>query len=129
MNVIVVVPLKKIYEKKAMSVTIETINGSFTLKARHIDFISIVKPGVLTVKTENGQEDVMGVDTGIMVKKKNRVTISVRNAVQGTAIGNIEKHIEEHYSSLDDKQRALNTGIVGLERDLAKSIYDLKNTG
>ena len=58
-------------------------NGSFCLEPRDIDFVSALVPGLLMYIAETGQEVIVAIDEGTLVKCGDDVFVSTYNAFRG----------------------------------------------
>ena len=83
MQVKVIVPSGVLAEQQAIKLVAEASDGSFCLLPRHIDFVAVLVPGILSLTSVNGEETFFAVDEGHLVKHGTDVRVSAWNALQG----------------------------------------------
>ena len=100
-NFEIVTPEKTIIKEKVISVTVPTTEGEITVLAHHIPIVSILKPGIITVRKEDASIDIMSVSGGFIEVLKNKIVIMADTAERAEDIDT--KRAEEA------KQRAEET--------------------
>jgi F0F1-type ATP synthase epsilon subunit len=75
MQVKVFAPFKIYFEGPAASISAVNETGAFDILPRHKNFMSLLKPCVLTVREPGKQDFAMDVDRGIMHVKTDKVTV------------------------------------------------------
>jgi F-type H+-transporting ATPase subunit epsilon len=93
MRLKVLLPSEVLLDAAVTKVTAEAENGAFCLLPRHIDFVAALLPGLLSFETEDGQEEFLAVDEGILVKCGAQVLVSTRQAVRGPDLGTLRQAI------------------------------------
>ena len=84
MNLKVLTPVETVCDEEVRSVVAEGKDGSFCLKPRHVDFVSALVPGLLSfLHADDGREEFLAVDRGILTKEGPEVLVSVRSAEPG----------------------------------------------
>ncbi|MBD3346649.1 MAG: F0F1 ATP synthase subunit epsilon [Chitinivibrionales bacterium] len=126
MKLTIMIPTGVIYDKQIKKVTVETNNGRYTLLPNHIDFITLVVPGIIDLEQENNSHVFIAADEGVLVKQKDNVWVSLRNAVKGGELGSLQTTVDEHYRTISEKEQKNRTSIARLERDMAQSIYEFE---
>jgi F-type H+-transporting ATPase subunit epsilon len=116
-------------DQEVAKVTAEAENGSFCLLPRHIDFVAALVPGILRFESSGGKEQFLAVDEGILVKCGQEVSVSTRNAVQGSELGTLMRTVEEQFEVLDDRERVTRSALAKLEADLVRRFMDLGKHG
>ncbi|NIO10483.1 MAG: F0F1 ATP synthase subunit epsilon, partial [Deltaproteobacteria bacterium] len=91
MRLKVLLPTEVIVDEEVAKVVAEAGNGSFCLLSRHVDFVAALVPGLLSFDTPEGEEVFLAVDGGILVKCKQDVLVSTRNAIRGPDLGELRK--------------------------------------
>lgn len=71
----VVTPERVVLKESIRQVTVPTRDGEITVLPNHTPLISILKPGVIELKKENGEMEVMSVSGGFIEVLKNKVVI------------------------------------------------------
>ena len=72
MNLRVMTPYSIALNTPVSQVTFEAVDGFFTLKPKHMDFVNVLKPGILSYK-KDGKEAFIACNRGVVVKKGDEV--------------------------------------------------------
>ena len=71
----VVTPERVVLKESISQVTVPTRAGEITVLPNHEPLISVLKPGVIELKKENGDMEIMSVSGGFIEVLKNKVVI------------------------------------------------------
>lgn len=93
----------------------ETREGSFGLLPGRLDCVASLVPGILTYETEAGGEVYVAVDEGTLVKTGSDVSLSVRNALGGTDLGQLHEAVEREFLTLDAEQQSVRAALAKME--------------
>ena len=63
------------YDGACASLTVPTLDGLYGVQAKHEDVILAVAPGMLTVKTDTGEEIVAAVSLGVLKMEDNEALL------------------------------------------------------
>jgi F-type H+-transporting ATPase subunit epsilon len=99
-------------------------NGSFVVLPRHIDFATALVPGILYYQ-QNGQKHYVAIDLGILVKREERVWVSVLQAIQSDHLEHLAQVINEEFRSLDEQQKQATTALTRLEVSFMRGMVDI----
>ena len=66
-------------------------------------------------------------DEGVMVKTGLDVLISVRRAVSGTDLGQLQDLVEKEFLTLDEREQSVRTVMAKLESGLLRRFATLKH--
>ena len=122
----IITPAEITVLKGVVKIAAESETGLFCLLPRHIDFVSSLVPGILSYTTENGEELSVAVDEGILVKKMDKVTVSVRAAIKGKEPGSLKKTVEEQIEAVDEREKKSRQILAKLESDFARRFLEIK---
>ena len=125
MTLKVMVPERVMVKTSTTKVIAEARNGSFCLLPRHIDFVSVLVPGILIYESE-GEEHYLAVDEGILVKCGFEVWISVLNAVESDDLGELELTVRKQFKRLDEDERQSRSALEKLEADFVRRFIELQ---
>ncbi len=125
MKLQIMTPIEVLLEEEVVKVTAEGPNGSFCLLPRHIDFVSLLAPGVLVFEDADGLESFVALDEGVLVKCGNEVLVSVLNAARSPDLGHLRCIVEEQFRALDEHERAVRTTLARLETDFVRRFLEL----
>lgn len=103
----------KIYSENISSVILPSIEGDICILKEHFNFISILKSGIITIKTIDNKDDYFVVDTGYIKVINNNVYILSNKAVN---IKNI------NLSEIKDNQNKIKE-IINNKENLKNNLY------
>jgi F-type H+-transporting ATPase subunit epsilon len=119
-------PTEVFVNEEVRKVIAEAENGFFCLLPRHVDFTAALVPGLLIFEKSDGEEEFLGVDEGILVKRGSEVLVSTRNAVRVDDLGDLKQTILEQFRTLDDRERSVRSAVAKLEANLVRRFMGLK---
>ena len=125
MKLRIMTPIEVLLEEEVAKVTTEGPNGSFCLLPRHIDFVSLLSPGVLVFETADGHESFVALGEGVLVKCGAEVMASVLNAARSPDLAHLRQIVEEQFRELDEHERAVRTSLAKLETDFVRRFLEL----
>lgn len=119
----IILPSKIFLEREVDKLVVEGINGYHGVFPRHIDFVSILVPGILTI-SNNGNDEFYASDSGVLVKCKGKVVISIRNIIKGPALENLKNILNEKYKKIGEQERTLRSSLAKLESDFVRKLLE-----
>jgi len=129
MNLKIMLPSQVLLEEKVTRIVAEGAEGYFGLLPGHIDFTTILVPGLLMISSAKGHEELLAVDQGVLVKRGPDVWISTRNAIRNADLGRAKNLVEEQFKTLDDRERMARSATAKLEADIIRRFMELKKNG
>ena len=122
----VLLPTSVFIDQPARKVTAEAEDGAFTLLPRHIDFVTILVPGIFSFVPADADEPVyLAMADGVLVKRGFDVMVSARNAIRGDDLATLWQTVHEEFYKLDERERQARSIIAALEISLARQIAAL----
>jgi len=94
--------------------------GSFSLLPRHQDWVSVLRPGLLSYLDESAAERHVAVDSGVLVKCADQVRVAVRRAVLGDDLATLQRTVEQEFMRLDEHNRATRDALARLESGMVR---------
>lgn len=125
MTLKILLPQKIYLDVTTTKIIAEAVNGSFTLLPRHIDFLSVIVPGILIYEKDE-QEFFVAVNHGILVKSGFDVMVSVRSAVEGPDLGTLEQIVREQFEAVDEQEQNARMMLSRLEVDFIRHYLELQ---
>jgi F-type H+-transporting ATPase subunit epsilon len=126
MTLLVLLPEKVLLRRPVEKIVAEGQSGSFGLLPRHVDFVEVLVPGILAfVPTDESDEVFVAVDDGLLVKCGREVRVSVRNAVIGPELGELEQTVRDRFQQIDAREQTMRTALAKLESEVIRSFIDL----
>lgn len=127
MTLRVLLPEEVVLERKVRKVVAEGENGSFGLLPRHVDYVEPLVPGILSFVPVGDEDEVfVAVDEGVLVKCGGEVLVSVRNAMVGPDLGDLEATVRTHFQRIDKRERAMRTALAKLESEVVHRFIEME---
>lgn len=122
----VVTPEKVVLKKQILQVTVPTEDGEITVLPEHIPLMSILKPGVIEMKLEDGELEVMSVSGGFIEVMRDKIVILADTAERADELD--EARIEEAKARAEERKKKLENVdevqfaniAVQLEKEMAR---------
>ena len=122
----VVTPEKVVLKKQILQVTVPTEDGEITVLPEHIPLMSILKPGVIEMKLEDGELEVMSVSGGFIEVMRDKIIILADTAERADELD--EARIEEARARAEARKKDLENVddvqfaniAVQLEKEMAR---------
>ena len=107
LNLSVVTPEKKIFEGNITSLTAPGINGEFGVLPEHTPFSTVLSPGVVNYKKEDGAEEMLAVSGGYIEVTRDKIILLVETAEKPEEIDieTIKRRKEEKEKLLKSKSK------------------------
>jgi F-type H+-transporting ATPase subunit epsilon len=102
----IVTPERIVLTRDIFQVTVPTTNGEITVLADHIPLVSILKPGVLEIKTVEGKTEIMSVSGGFLEVMRDKIVVLADTAERAEELD--EKRIEEARVKAEERKREVS---------------------
>lgn len=122
----VLLPTEILADERVTKIIAHAENGSFCLLPRHIDFVAALAPGILSMTKQNGREEFIAVDRGILVKCGRDVFVSTPHAVRGEKLETLKRAVREQFHQLDERERTARSALSRLEADFVRRFVELR---
>jgi F-type H+-transporting ATPase subunit epsilon len=127
MSLGIYLPTKIYWQAETISkVVVEGLEGYFTLLPRHIDYVSVLVPGILTAEDQSGKTLYFAVDHGSLVKQGSLVRIATRNCILGEDFDALSTIVATEFYQIDDLEKKARTALTGLEHSMLRRFAELK---
>lgn len=124
MKLTVWLPTEVLLEEDVSRIKAEAENGWFGLLPRHVDFVTALVPGVMTLEPRGKPEEYLAVDRGILVKCGQQVSVSTRNAIRGTNLAELKQAAERQFQERAEREKAARALEAKLEADLVRGLLE-----
>ncbi len=121
----IITPERIVYEASAKEIVLPTEQGEIAVLPHHIPLVSLLKAGVVRVKTENNDEEIMAVSSGIIEVNGMNLTVLADTAERADELE--EEKIEQARVAAEKLMTERRHDDVGfadatalLERELAR---------
>jgi F-type H+-transporting ATPase subunit epsilon len=128
MKLRVLLPERVAVDERVVKVTAEAEDGAFCLLPRHVDFVAALVPGLLVFDSEGGNEILLAVDQGVLVKCGDEVLVSTARVIGGRPLGELQRAVEDELEALDDRQRRARSALGKIEADFIRRLVELEGT-
>lgn len=116
MKLKIVLPFEVFTEKTEVSrIVAESQEGSFGLWPHRLDCVAALTPGILIYETEANGEAYVAVDEGVLIKTGMDLLVSVRNAIAGTDLGQLQEMVEREFQTLNEREQSVRTVMAKME--------------
>jgi len=125
MKLKIMIPTRIFLEKEVTKIIGHARNGSFCLLPRHIDFVTILSPGLLYFESEKNKGEFLAIDRGTLVKCGDEVLISILHAIGGADIGKLKEQVEKQFYVQDEQEKKARSALTKLEINFIRRFMDL----
>ena len=127
MNLKILLPFRVFADLKGIKrIVAETPLGSFGLLPQRLDCVAALAPGILIYETDAGGEKYVAIDEGILVKAEADVFVSVRNAIEGTEMGNLHKAVQQEFLKIDENEKKLRSVLARIELSFIRRLEEFR---
>ncbi len=119
-------PTTILVDEPAQRISGEGSEGSFTLLPRHIDYVTVLPPSLLSFINAQDDEIFVALDEGILVKTGDLVRVSARNAVHSNDLGQLHQVLEQQFREHDEHEQRARSAALRLESDLVRQFLELR---
>ena len=114
-------------ETGVASLVVESIAGSLGLLPHRLDCTAALTPGILIYKNESGREVYIATDDGVLVKTGFQVFVSVRNAILGLNLADLQKTVKEKFLKETSEELKMRNAMEAMESNFIRRLTVLKN--
>ncbi|MFW6140424.1 MAG: F0F1 ATP synthase subunit epsilon [Acidobacteriota bacterium] len=125
MKLKVLLPSQVFLEEEVNKISGEALNGSFTILPKHLDFVTVLQPGLLYFKSDK-KESFLAVDKGVLLKVGSKVLVSARSAVKAEDLEDVRQKVEEKYKELNEKEKKSRSVLAKFESDFIRRFLELE---
>jgi F-type H+-transporting ATPase subunit epsilon len=94
-------------------IVMETSEGAFGLLPQRLDCVAALVPGIFMYETE--REHYIAIDEGIMIKAGEEISVSVRNAIRGASLEELNQSVEKEFKRLDESEKEIRSSMAKME--------------
>lgn len=126
MSLQILLPFKVFAQKElVLKIVAETTNGFVGFLPNRLDCIVPLVPGILRYETAEDGVVFIAVDEGLLVKTGPRVVVSVRHAVGGVDLGQLQEAVEKEFLNLDEREKIVRGAMAKLENSFIRRYMEL----
>lgn len=123
MNLKILLPFRVFAtETGVVRILADTSAGSLGILPHRMDFVAVLAPGILVYKTSAGGEAYVAVDEGVMIKTGSEVHVSVRNAIAGSNLRELQQTVEREFRVLNEHEQNVRSVMSEMQSAFISSI-------
>ena len=126
MTLKILLPTLKFLEEKVEKVKGEGFEGEFCLKPRHIDYATVLIPGIFSYVSTSGKENYIALDQGILVKQGPKVIMVTRRAIAGE-LGQLNNEVKNMLTERDEREKQNRSAVAMLEIGFIKRFLEFSH--
>lgn len=126
MRLRILLPTEIVADESAEKITASGQHGSFTLLPRHVDYLVVLLPGLLSWQPLQSEEQFAAVDGGLLVKHGPDVLVSTRRAVLGTDLETLHDTIRQEFLAIDERERVARSVVARLEAGFVRRFLEME---
>lgn len=112
-------------QAEVVRIVAETRDGSFGFMPHRLDCVASLIPGILFYETASRNKFYTAIDEGVLVKFGLEVLISVRNAIRGSDLGDLQAEVKKQFLTLDEQQQSERAIMAKLETNVVRSLVEM----
>jgi len=115
-NLKLLLPFQIFLEKNKVSrLLADTPGGSFGFWPYRQDCVTALKPGILTYEIEGEGEVYVAIDQGVLIKTGLDVLVSVRNAISGVNLSELQQAVAKEFLQLSVQEQNVRSVMKKME--------------
>ena len=126
MRLLLSVPTDILLEEATEKVIAESPAGSFCLLPLHVDFATVLVPGLLTFTRPDGEEVAVAVDHGALVKVGDEVRVACQRAFVAGDAASAAAAVRERFEAESERDKRARAALARLESDVVRRLGELR---
>jgi F-type H+-transporting ATPase subunit epsilon len=126
MHLKLLLPWRVLVDEPVTQLTAEAADGAVTIRPRHVDYATLLVPGILSFRrAPGGDEQFAAVDRGVLVKRAGEVFISARDAVLGDKLEELEETVRTTFEERAGRETQLQATLARLNSDFIRRLVEM----
>ncbi len=109
-------------ETSVSRIIVDTSAGSLGILPHRMDCVAALIPGILVYEIGESGEAYIAVDNGILIKTGFDVLVSVRNAVGGLDLNELQETVEQQFMILNEHEKTVRSVMSEMESAFIRRI-------
>ncbi len=126
MKLVLSVPTGVLVDTSVGKIVAESDRGSFCVLPRHADTATLLVPGLLAYTGVDGDEVIVAVDEGVLVKTGEQVRVACQRAVVAGDLGSAEATVRERFQTQSEHEKRARSALLRLEADILRRLGELR---
>jgi F-type H+-transporting ATPase subunit epsilon len=128
MNLKILLPHRIFAQKNDVSrIVAETGDGSTGLLPQRLDCVAALVPGILVYTTPADGTVYVAVDEGVLVKSGAEVLVSVRHAIGGAGLRDLQASVQREFLVIDAQDREVRAAVAKMEGAFAGRFVEFQH--
>ena len=127
MKLLLSVPTGVLVDTSVGKIVAESDRGAFCVLPNHADTAILLVPGLLAYTGPNGDEVIVAVDDGVLVKAGEQVRVACRRAVVAGDLGSAEATVRERFQTQSEHEKRARSALLRLEADILRRLGELRS--
>jgi F-type H+-transporting ATPase subunit epsilon len=106
-------------------IVMETSEGAFGLLPQRLDCVAALVPGIFTYETAS--ENYIAIDEGVMIKAGEEILVSVRNAIHGASLKELNQSVEKEFKRLNEREKETRSSMAKMESGFIVSLEKFRD--
>jgi F-type H+-transporting ATPase subunit epsilon len=111
----VLTPRRELLREDIARLRLPARDGVVGILPHHIDYVTVLVPGVATYERRDEGEAFLGIDEGLLVKRGADVLVATRNAVAGRDLGHVRRGLWQKIAERRDREAQARAAVARLE--------------
>lgn len=125
MTLRVVTPTEVVVDAEVVKVIAEAADGAFCLLPRRLDTVALLVPGLLLYQDPEGDESLLAVDGGVLIKCGPRVWVACGEAVAADDLDAVRDTVRRRFRVRSERERRAAAALAKLEVDIMRRLGEL----
>lgn len=126
MRLTIAIPNRIAVDEPVAKVSARGRHGAFTLLPRHLDYVVLLEPGILTYAGDDGTERYVAVDGGVLTKTGPDVRVSTLAAVPGDRLDDLERTVADTFRRLDETEQSTRLAQARIENQVLHEMFEFE---
>lgn len=113
-------------KENVLRIVAETHSGSFGILPHRLDCATPLTAGILCYEAAGEEEQFVAVDEGVLLKAGAEVSVSVRNAIAGAALGTLKKKLQQDILEKTEQELNVKAVLARMEADFTRRFRELR---
>ena len=128
MNLKILLPFQVFADKTdVVRIVAEAPDGSFGLLPHRRDCVAALAPGILTYETPADGTVYVAIDRGVLVKFGAEVRVSVRRAIGGADLSQLQESVRREFLTLNEQERDVRAALARMEGTFMRRLEELSH--
>lgn len=127
MNLKILLPYRVYTDQSDVTrIVAETSAGSLGLLPQRLDCAAVLVPGILTFEVAS-RVSYVALDAGVLVKAGAEVLVSVRRALAGANLADLQAAVRRSFQHIDEHEQAVRLAVTKMEAALVGRLARLQH--